>query len=314
MEQRVERATAELTDLQVALARLKARITRAGSRSRGAATAMSRECAERSHSQVDVTRETAPWCMQSSQWPVAGQVILAHYNQSSIVVYAAFNKSIASWAVEHQKFGGPDFLTDRLTWIKPNFLWMMYRCGWALKDANQTNVLAITMSRDAFDEILWQTWPTSYRQNQGPFTTNDEWKAAKPEKGHGVQMQWDPDHSPCGGKLERRAIQLGLSPHVQQTLFNTEHCIRRIDDITEFVSEQRARLIAGGGGAGVGEKRKGNAERQDTSATECSWRVDMEFVLPTERPYVVRNVELASMVCVTGESWPGSPNADDTAS
>lgn len=97
MEQRVERATAELTDLQVALARLKARITRAGSRSRGAATAMSRECAERSHSQVDVTRETAPWCMQSSQWPVAGQVILAHYNQSSIVVYAAFNKSIASW-------------------------------------------------------------------------------------------------------------------------------------------------------------------------------------------------------------------------
>jgi hypothetical protein len=154
----------------------------------------------------------------------------------------------------------------------------------------------------------------STARHAGPFTTNDEWKAAKPEKGHGVQMQWDPDHSPCGGKLERRAIQLGLSPHVQQTLFNTEHCIRRIDDITEFVSEQRARLIAGGGGAGVGEKTKGNAERQDTSATEFSWRVDTEFVLPTERPYVVRNVELASMVCVTGESWPSSPNADDTAS
>ena len=39
--------------------------------------------------------------------------------------YQAFNAKIAAWAVEHQRFGGPHFKEDRMTWIKTNFLWMM---------------------------------------------------------------------------------------------------------------------------------------------------------------------------------------------
>ncbi|MFT5999906.1 MAG: hypothetical protein ACI81P_002365 [Neolewinella sp.] len=33
----------------------------------------------------------------------------------------------------HQQLGGPAFSYQRMSWIKPNFLWMMYRCGWAKK-------------------------------------------------------------------------------------------------------------------------------------------------------------------------------------
>ena len=29
-----------------------------------------------------------------------------------------------------------------------------------------------------------------------------------------VRLQWDPDHTPCGDKLARRAIQLGLKGQV----------------------------------------------------------------------------------------------------
>lgn len=47
----------------------------------------------------------------------------------------------------------------------------------------------------------------------------------------------DPDHNEWGGKLERKAIQIGLKG---ETLlkFNSEY-IQRIEDITEFVELQR---------------------------------------------------------------------------
>ena len=56
-----------------------------------------------------------------------------------IIVYQAFNKNIAEHAVKHQSFlscinsNKSDFKSKtfynqkRMTWIKPNFLWMMYR-------------------------------------------------------------------------------------------------------------------------------------------------------------------------------------------
>jgi hypothetical protein len=42
---------------------------------------------------------------------------------------------------------------NRMTWIKPNFLWMMYRSGWASKK-NQERILAISLTRLGFEEIL----------------------------------------------------------------------------------------------------------------------------------------------------------------
>lgn len=147
------------------------------------------------------------------------------------------------------------------------------------------------------------------RCQSGGFATEQEWKAAKPAKGYGVQMQWDPDHSPAGGKLKRRAIQLGMSPDVQNTIFNTRRCIHRIDDITEFVAKQRERLVRGGGGAGVGPKRKprhpvhgaaAEAEHSvDDEEPKAAWRSDPLFVVPIEKPYEVSDIDLARRVGVS---------------
>ncbi len=52
-----------------------------------------------------------------------------------------------------------------------------------------------------------------------------------------MRLQWDPDHDPYGGKLQRRAIQLGLKGHVLER-FGKEQ-VRRIEDITVFVKEQK---------------------------------------------------------------------------
>src|SRR5262245_21691403 len=74
---------------------------------------------------------------QCSVWPSTGRHILAQYDAESVVVYQAYRRSIGEWAIRHQKLGGPHFNDSRMSWIKPNFLWMMYRSGWGTKDGQQ---------------------------------------------------------------------------------------------------------------------------------------------------------------------------------
>jgi Domain of unknown function (DUF4291) len=47
----------------------------------------------------------------------------------------------------------PPFKRDRMTWIKPSFLWMMYRCDWATKPG-QERVLAVKITRAGFEWAL----------------------------------------------------------------------------------------------------------------------------------------------------------------
>ena len=56
--------------------------------------------------------------------------IRAVYGAETIRVYQAYHGGIAEEAVRPGTFG-PHFSMNRMTWIKPSFLWMMYRCGWA---------------------------------------------------------------------------------------------------------------------------------------------------------------------------------------
>ena len=85
---------------------------------------------------------------QDDRWPQSGRHVLAQYDDEIIVVYQAYRPSIANHAVKNQAFGG-DFSFNRMSWIKPNFLWMMCRSGWASKPG-QEHVLAIRMLRDGF--------------------------------------------------------------------------------------------------------------------------------------------------------------------
>ncbi|MFB9625482.1 DUF4291 family protein [Nonomuraea helvata] len=64
------------------------------------------------------------------------------YTEESITVYQAYDAVIAEPAVAAQRFVAP-FKRERMTWIKPSFLWMMYRCGYATKPG-QERVLAIS--------------------------------------------------------------------------------------------------------------------------------------------------------------------------
>jgi hypothetical protein len=56
--------------------------------------------------------------------------VRASFTDRSITVYQAYSPQIADAAVGAQTFVAP-FKRERMTWIKPSFLWMMYRSGWA---------------------------------------------------------------------------------------------------------------------------------------------------------------------------------------
>lgn len=62
------------------------------------------------------------------------------------------------------RFGGPDFSFDRMSWIKTNFLWMMYRCGWAEKK-DQERVLAVRITKEGFMTILANAYTAEVRQS-----------------------------------------------------------------------------------------------------------------------------------------------------
>src|SRR5215469_14843628 len=90
---------------------------------------------------------------QRLRWPREGRHILAQFDGNSVFVYQAYRPEIGLFAAEQGRLGGPFFSRGRMTWIKPNFLWMMYRSGWAAKDGQEV-VLAIRLRRDGFKAIL----------------------------------------------------------------------------------------------------------------------------------------------------------------
>lgn len=181
--------------------------------------------------------EVEPYSESLMRLPKSGQHLIAHQNEDSMVVYQAFNPTVANYAIEHQTFGGSAYNLNRMTWIKPNFLWMMYRCGWASK-LNQERVLAIWISKTGFESILKQAVPSSYKADA--FASHEEWKKALNESD--VRLQWDPDHDPHGNKLDRRAVQLGLRRKALQSFLNEQ--IQNIEDITEFVLSQHQHVKA----------------------------------------------------------------------
>jgi hypothetical protein len=169
--------------------------------------------------------------------PKEGRHILGSLSNNTIVVYQAYRQSIADYAVKHQRFGG-EFSYNRMSWIKPNFLWMMYRSGWAQKEG-QENILAITISTDHFDLILNKAVVSSFSKDL--YKTEEAWKNDLAL--NDVRLQWDPDHDPWGNKLERRAIQLGLKDDTLEKYGN--EFVLKIENITPFVNEQHELLKSG---------------------------------------------------------------------
>lgn len=215
---------------------------------------------------------TMDYIEQTKLWPSSRRHILAHYDEQSIVVYQAYRPEIGEYAVKHQRLGG-EFSLNRMSWIKPNFLWMMYRSGWGTKPGQEV-ILAIWLSIESFESILEEAVHASFVEEV--YSNREDWSSAV--KNSDVRLQWDPDHLPKGAKLERRAIQLGLRGKFLKRY--AHEWIHRIEDVSEFVAEQRNNLSS-----------------------------PDQLVTPVERVYAIKDPEISQRVGVS--NLPDELSVDD---
>lgn len=92
-----------------------------------------------------------------------------------------------------------------MTWIKPSFLWMMYRSDWATK-SGQEFVLAIQISRSGFEWALENSTISHFDPSSGQ--SHEQWRASLSAP---VRIQWDPERDLELNKLNYRSLQVGLS-------------------------------------------------------------------------------------------------------
>ena len=153
--------------------------------------------------------------------------IRGDYDNQTIVMYQAFSPAIALPAVRNGRFIEP-FSFNRMTWIKPSFLWLMERSNWGQK-AGQEHILAVRIKRSGFDEAL--SLGVLAHPEKSVFPTTEAWKMAF-DAAH-VHVQWDPERSIRGATLPYESLQVGLSRHIIRRF--VDEWITSIEDITPLV-------------------------------------------------------------------------------
>lgn len=152
--------------------------------------------------------------------------IRAVYDDQTIRVYQAYSDEIADAALTRGTFVSPPFKINRMTWIKPSFLWMMYRSGWSYKDAGQCRILAIDISREGFHWALDNGCPSK----PDPTMSEEDWSRLKANSP--VRIQWDPERDLRLRPLPHRAIQIGLGEAAVRLYVS--QWIQKITDITDL--------------------------------------------------------------------------------
>jgi hypothetical protein len=131
--------------------------------------------------------------------------IRALHTDTTVTVYQAYPPEIGLAAARDGRFPAV-WQRDRMTWIKPSFLWMMYRCGWATK-AGQEIVLAVEITRAGFEWALRHSCLSHYEH--GLHADRSAWR--RQLKRAPARVQWDPERDLHLRPLSHRSLQLGLA-------------------------------------------------------------------------------------------------------
>jgi len=178
--------------------------------------------------------------------------VRASFTDNTITVYQAYSPEIATPALAAGRFG-PPFKRERMTWIKPSFLWMMYRCGWAEKPG-QERVLAVSLRREGFEWAIANACLSHFV----PELYADRKAWADKLKQSPVRVQWDPERSLRMQPLPYRSLQVGLSGIAVD---------RYVEDWTVGIADV----------TGLAREIHGLVRKGDLEAAE--------HLLPRERPY-----------------------------
>ncbi|MDW6057706.1 DUF4291 domain-containing protein [Streptomyces sp. FXJ1.4098] len=158
--------------------------------------------------------------------------IRALHTESTVTVYQAYAPHLGLPAARDGRFPVA-WKRDRMTWIKPSFLWMMYRCGWGAKEGQET-VLAVEITREGFEWALGRSCLSHYERGLHP--DQAAWKRAL--KAAPARVQWDPERDLRLRPLSYRSLQLGLSGEAARRY--ADEWTVAITDVTPLAHEVHA--------------------------------------------------------------------------
>ncbi|MFC8505510.1 DUF4291 domain-containing protein [Streptomyces sp. NPDC057411] len=163
--------------------------------------------------------------------------IRALHTETTVTVYQAYRPSIGLPAARDGRFPA-EWKRDRMTWIKPSFLWMMYRCGWGLKEGQET-VLAVEITREGFEWALRHACLSHYVRGFHP--DRADWQ--RELKRSPARVQWDPERDLHLRPLGHRSLQLGLAGEASRRY--ADEWTVAVHDVTPLAHEIHALVRAG---------------------------------------------------------------------
>ncbi|EFL28855.1 conserved hypothetical protein [Streptomyces himastatinicus ATCC 53653] len=163
--------------------------------------------------------------------------IRARHNPATVTVYQAYAPHIGLPAARDGRFPSA-WKRDRMTWIKPSFLWMMYRCGWGLKEGQET-VLAVEITHEGFAWALRNACLSHYVRGLHP--DQAAWKRQLHRSP--TRVQWDPERDLQLRPLPYRSLQLGLAGEAARRY--ADEWTVSITDVTPLAREVHALVRAG---------------------------------------------------------------------
>ncbi|MDT0573269.1 DUF4291 domain-containing protein [Streptomyces sp. DSM 3412] len=170
--------------------------------------------------------------MSESERPSATEPrfrVRARHTADTVTVYQAYRPEIGGPAARHGRFPAA-WKRDRMTWIKPSFLWMMYRCGWGLKEGQET-VLAVEITREGFEWALRNSCLSHYVPEL--HESRAAWQ--REVRRSPARVQWDPERDLRLTPLPYRSLQLGLSGEAAARY--ADEWIVGIEDVTPLARE-----------------------------------------------------------------------------
>ncbi|WP_436772169.1 DUF4291 domain-containing protein [Yinghuangia sp. YIM S09857] len=185
----------------------------------------------RSHENTEADRGT------TAQEAPPNRAIRALHTDATVTVYQAYKPQIATFAAREGQF--PDtWSRERMTWVKPSFLWMMYRCGWATKKL-QERVLALEITREGFESALAGACLSHFDANVYP--DRDTWGTRLHRTS--VRVQWDPERDFHLRPLAHRSLQLGLAGWATRAY--ADEWLVSVRDVTALAHEMHDLVRAG---------------------------------------------------------------------
>ncbi|MBM9621519.1 DUF4291 domain-containing protein [Streptomyces zhihengii] len=163
--------------------------------------------------------------------------VRARHTEETVTVYQAYRPGIGGPAARTGRFPA-EWKRDRMTWVKPSFLWMMYRCGWAAKPGQET-VLAVEIRRDGFEWALRHACLSHYVR--GLHTDRAAWQ--RELRRSPARVQWDPERDLRLSPLPYRSLQLGLAGEAAGRY--ADEWTVSITDVTPLAREIHALVAAG---------------------------------------------------------------------